>query len=164
MKNTIAMWIVIAVLAAILLFFVMKKIGLVKTVQEHKTAKQKTIAARDSEIAVAKDKAVQKNVVNVISKSTYFKPAYYKTAGSLNLLSSVEAKKAAENIKDAWGIINDDEEQVYGVFRSLTHKVQVSQIAEAYNKEYNEDLAGELISRLGKDELKMIYDITDALE
>lgn len=154
---------ILAIAVIFVLYFVLKRFGIIKSFQEHKTDKQKSIAERASEISVAKEKAVSKDVKNIVSKTTYFKPTYYKNSGSMNLISQLEAKQAAENIHDAWGIMNDDEEQIYGVFRSLTSKEQVSQVAEAYNKAFNKDLAGDLMSRLSKAELKVIYDITDAL-
>lgn len=59
--------------------------------------------------------------------------------------------------------LNDDEEKIYGVFRSLKDKVQVSQLANAYQEEYASNLIDLLKDRLSTSEVKIIMGIVAKL-
>ncbi len=58
---------------------------------------------------------------------------------------------------------NDDEEKIYGVFRSLKDKLQVSQLASAYQEEYGNNLIDVLKDRLSTSEIKIIMGIVAKL-
>ncbi len=58
---------------------------------------------------------------------------------------------------------NDDEEQIYSVFRNLKDKVQVSQVAKAYQDEHGESLKDSFKKRLSKSEIKIVLDIISKL-
>jgi len=47
-------------------------------------------------------------------------------------LPTAEAKEKAQEIKNAWGVFDDDEETLNGIFRKLDYNVHVSQVAKAY--------------------------------
>ncbi|GGG36115.1 hypothetical protein GCM10011344_41260 [Dokdonia pacifica] len=59
--------------------------------------------------------------------------------------------------------LNDDEEKIYGVFRSLKDKVQVSQLASAYQEEYGNNLIDVLKDRLSTSEIKIVMGIVAKL-
>ncbi len=59
--------------------------------------------------------------------------------------------------------LNDDEEKIYGIFRGLKDKVQVSQLANAYQEEYGNNLIDVLKDRLSTSEVKIIMGIVAKL-
>jgi len=76
------------------------------------------------------------------------------------------ASKYADQIHKAWGSWyqgGDDEEKVYGVFRKMKDKVQVSQVAKAYQDTYSKNLIDTLKDRFGKDEITIVLNIIKAL-
>jgi len=82
----------------------------------------------------------------------------------LKILTYSDSKKLAENINDAFGgILNDNESQIYAQFRALSYWSQLSQVVKRYRELYNEDLLGELQSRLSDSEMIVIYDIVNRL-
>lgn len=142
----------ITVVILIVIYLVLKRVGLIKTRVEKQAIAEKKKINTDRKI-----------IQTLVSRSDYFKPSFYKNRPIGELISEGEAKKYAEQIEDSWGLLNDDEEQIFDAFRALTSKAQVSQVADQYSKEFKADLAGELIDKLGKKELQIVYDITDNL-
>lgn len=97
---------------------------------------QKLGLAKDAEDA-AEDAANA-----AVEKENYFDPAYLEERRkkyTCKILSN-DGKLSAEKLYNAKGIFNDDEDAVYGVFRKLESKTQVSQIAGTFFKLYNKDL------------------------
>jgi hypothetical protein len=89
-----------------------------------------------------------------------------ETARKVKGLIFIKANAAlsyAKTIKSAWGLLNDDENKVYSVFRNLKDKVQVSQVAKAYAAEHKINLIEELKDRLSDSELTTIITIVRAL-
>jgi len=66
--------------------------------------------------------------------------------------------KAAKTINDAWGF-NDDEPAVYGAFRSLKSKAEISYMAFAYQKMFKIDLLVDMRARLSDSELEKVRNI-----
>lgn len=66
------------------------------------------------------------------------------------------ARAIAKEIYDAWGIFNDDEEQVNDAFNKLRNWVQLSQVAEAYSNLAQADLYSDLKARLSRSEFNVI--------
>ena len=83
----------------------------------------------------------------------------YPSGTTFQLLKAAEAERLASNIKNAWGYINDDEEQVYAQFRAIRFQSQVSSIVDAYRKLYNQDLQNTLRSNLSSSEFAVITNI-----
>ena len=80
-----------------------------------------------------------------------------KVKGKVLTLNKNAASKFADRIHDAWGAWyegGDDETKVYAVFRELKDKVQVSQVAKAYQEAYAENLIDKLNDRFGDSEVK----------
>ena len=73
------------------------------------------------------------------------------------------AVRVAELIHDAWSFWGDDEAQVYSAFRMLKDKVQVSQVAGAYQTLYNINLIDKINDKMGEDEIKQVLSIVAVL-
>tara|TARA_R110002096_G_scaffold407290_12_gene605825 strand:+ start:2302 stop:2793 length:492 start_codon:yes stop_codon:yes gene_type:complete len=89
-----------------------------------------------------------------------------KVKGKVLTLNKNAASKFADRIHDAWGAWyegGDDETKVYAVFRELKDKVQVSQVAKAYQEAYAENLIDKLNDRFGDSEVKTVLDIIKPL-
>ena len=82
------------------------------------------------------------------------------------VLKTSTASRYADQIHKAWGSWyqgGDDEEQVYGVFRKMKDKVQVSQVAKAYQETYSKNLIDTLKDRFNKEEITIVLNIVKAL-
>jgi hypothetical protein len=77
-----------------------------------------------------------------VDKENYFDPAYYEDRKKVYTIMSLEDKglSYAKKLYNAKGIFNDNEADVYGVFRALQSKTQVSLIAKAFFGLYGKDL------------------------
>lgn len=134
------------------LYLIMRRTGLIQSKEARAASKEK--AAEEAQIKLEKQ---------LLEDSEYFNPNLYKKTGyNLSvILPEDSAKLYAKQIFNAWGIINDDEEQVYDVFRKIPNKITISQVSDMYSKMYKADLLGELIYRMSKTELAFIYRIID---
>lgn len=86
--------------------------------------------------------------------------------GEVLTLKSQAAAYYAKQIHKAWGNWykgGDDEAMVYGVFRNLKDKVQVSQVAKAYQEDFGKSLIDAIKSNLNKEEITIILTIIKAL-
>ena len=99
----------------------------------------------------------------VEDKGNIFSPNYWKKKKT-NLLTTTSARALAKQLYDASGIFNDNEEAVYGVFRQLTYKTQVSWLSYIFYKQYGEDMLQYLKSFMSNDELSTLKQITDKLK
>ena len=75
------------------------------------------------------------------------------------ILSSEKGYQYANDIYNSYGWINDDEEKLYGVFRNLKTKSQISSLCYWFNKKYNKDLYSFISSFLSSGELVKLNDI-----
>lgn len=101
---------------------------------------------------------------NAVVGANYFDPKWYKTGGSgTYLLNSASATLLAKNIYDSKGYFNDDEDKLFGVFKSLKTKSQVSYLAEFFYKKYSKDLVAYLQTFLNDDEMARLKKIIDPL-
>lgn len=103
-------------------------------------------------------------------ESNAFDIRYWETIGKkigkpMYMLTTASAKAFAKDIKDSWGILDDDENKIYGVFRALKDHVQVSQVAyQYYNFSTDKiNLIDDLKSRLSTDEVGQVLAIVKAL-
>ena len=126
----------------VLLYFVLQRFGLVKD-----TVKQQT-----------ESEQLFKN---------YFSPTYLqqlmKQGGRTALMTQNDVARQVKDLYDSKGIFNDDETKLYGAIKRFKYKSQISQVADAFNKKYNKDLAFYLNSFLNESELSRVYDFTDNL-
>jgi len=82
------------------------------------------------------------------------------------VLQKSTAIRYANEIHNAfkpWYLGGDIEEKVYAVFRSLKDKVQVSQVAKAYQNEHGLDLKDQLKDRFDTNEIKIVLGIVSRL-
>ncbi len=82
------------------------------------------------------------------------------------VLKTSTASRFADQIHKAWGSWyqgGDDEEKVYGIFRKMKDKVQVSQVAKAYQETYSKNLIDTLKDRFEKDEITIVLNIIKTL-
>jgi hypothetical protein len=103
-------------------------------------------------------------------ESNAFDIRYWETVGKklskpLYMLTVASAKAFAKDIKDAWGVFDDDENKIYSVFRALKDQVQVSQVAFQYYATSTDkiNLIDDLKSRLSKDEVGQVLEIVKKL-
>lgn len=62
-----------------------------------------------------------------------------------------------------WYQGGDDEAAIYYVFKSLKDKVQVSQVAKAYEEEFGKNLQDKLQDKFDKDEIQKVLQIISRL-
>lgn len=80
-------------------------------------------------------------------------------------ISSAEAASIAQQIKNAWGVFNDDEDAVYSAFQRIRTLADLLLVSEKYGYYQpnllvkSEDLATSLRSRLSKNELAKVNTI-----
>ena len=82
------------------------------------------------------------------------------------VLKTSTASKYADQINKAWGAWyqgGDDENKVYGVFRKLKDKVQVSQVAKSYQDNHSKNLIDTLKDRFDTTEIKEVLKIVQQL-
>jgi hypothetical protein len=92
----------------------------------------------------------------------YAEEAAKKVKGIL-LIKTDAATKFAKDIYSAFGFLDDDEDKIYSVFRSLKDKVQVSQVAKAFQNAYRINLIDKLRAKLSEGEVSEVLKIVNAL-
>jgi hypothetical protein len=131
----------------VILFIVYKllqKVGIIKTA-----------AARKLET----DKVVSTEAVRT---SDIFDPTYFAKVNHTTIGLS-KANMYAEELHNAmvgWGT---DEEAIYATFGKLYNKVNVSEVAAAYQVNYSQDLQSDLLNELSEKELVPLWDIINKL-
>ena len=118
----------------------------------------------DAELA---SKKLQDKVENYAADKNYWSPRFYQNppSGYVSMILTYQVSNSlAQSLDDAAGIFNDDESQIYAVFRSLKYKTQVSYLAYWFNKLYNKDLYQWLKGDvLNNEELQVVLKITEQL-
>lgn len=151
-KTELFIYGLIAVVVLILLYSLMKKFGLIKS----KAQREATQAKQETRIE-------KQQIKELLSDVDWFKPGMWQTIPAQRLYTTAYARSLAEKIHNSFGLLIDKETQIFGVFRSLKDRANVSQIAFSYLAKYNKDLLGELLDRLNKSELQTIYNIINAI-
>lgn len=101
-------------------------------------------------------------------ESDAFNINYWQNLGktlkkSYLMLKMAAADGYAKDIDSSWGVFDDDEDKIYGVFRALKDHVQVSQISDRYYKKKKINLIDDMRSRLSKDEVGEVLKIVNKL-
>jgi hypothetical protein len=104
-------------------------------------------------------------------ESNAFDIRYWENVGKkikkpMYMLTVASAKAFAKDIRDSWGVFDDDEDKIYSVFRALKDQVQVSQVAYQYYMDPKGDkinLIDDLKSRLSKEEVGQVLEIVKKL-
>jgi predicted negative regulator of RcsB-dependent stress response len=104
-------------------------------------------------------------------ESNAFDIRYWENIGKkikkpIYMLTVASSKSYAKDIRDSWGVFDDDEAKIKSVFRAMKDQVQVSQIAFQYYNDPKGDkinLIDDLKSRLSKDEVGEVLEIVKKL-
>jgi len=142
MKQTDYSQYILPVGALVIIYLVLKRVGLVKdTSQEQRQEEQ-----------LFKD---------------YFSPTYlqrlYQTGGRIQLLTQTNVRQIVKDLYDSKGVFNDDEQKLYGTIKRFKFKSQVSQAADVFFTTYKKDLASYLSTFLNEAELGRVYNYLDNL-
>jgi hypothetical protein len=84
-----------------------------------------------------------------------------KAPGGHALLTQAGAAAYVNDLWNATGYFNDDEESIYGVFRAMRTQSQIAALAKRFNQLKNKDLYGYLKDYLNEEELLTIKRIID---
>lgn len=100
--------------------------------------------------------------------ANYFDPKFWRTGGDGTLiLKQSSAEKFAKQVKDAKGILWDDQDELFAVFKSMKTKSQVSYLSMVFSDLYKKDLPtyilGNNLDTEGAAELVKIKSIVDPL-
>lgn len=93
----------------------------------------------------------------------YLDKLLQKVGSKVIVMKESAAVRTAEMIHDAWSFWGDDEEKVNSAFRMLKDKVQVSQVARAYQNLYDIHLIDKLNDRMDEDQIKAVLFIVSNL-
>lgn len=104
-------------------------------------------------------------------ESNAFDIRYWENVGKkikkpMYMLTVASSKSYAKDIRDSWGVFDDDEDKIKSVFRALKDQVQVSQVAFQYYNDPKGDkinLIDDLKSRLSKEEVGEVLEIVKKL-
>jgi hypothetical protein len=107
---------------------------------------------------VQAEKALEK-VVTQIKNSGDIWNTYFWRDYPAKAFTETQINNLAKHIKNSFGLFNDDEARIEGVFRTLKYQTNVSQLAYAYANLYGRDLHSDLIDSLSKSEMKSVYEI-----
>lgn len=122
----------------------------------------KLLTAIQAQIQPVKNGLIAQNAFDI----HYLDKVVQSVSGQVLALKKSTAIYYADAIKSAWGAWywgGNDEQKVYGVFRKLKDKVQVSQVAKAYQDNNPKNLIDTLKDRFGKDEIKIVLGIINKL-
>jgi hypothetical protein len=104
---------------------------------------------------------------NLPANQNYWAPSYYKQiVGGMKatIFTVASADRLCKELKDAKGFFNDNEEQIYSVFRACKFKTQISFLVERFRFLYKLDLYTWLRdSVLNEKELSTVLNITSKL-
>lgn len=103
-----------------------------------------------------------------LEESDAFDIRYWNSLGpkikkSYYMLKAAAANSFAKDINDGFGWLINDKPKIYGAFRALKDKVQVSQVANAYYIKYKINLIDDLRSHLGTDQVGQVMQIVAKL-
>lgn len=123
-----------------------------------------------SEILRELSKLIKPSTSGLLSESAfdihYKDEVLKKVNGRILTIRTDTASKYADQINAAWAgwwSGGDDENKVYAVLRKLKDKVQVSQVAKAYQNSFNVNLIDKLYERLDEKEVKKVLTIVKNL-
>ena len=101
-----------------------------------------------------------KGLLNEIAFDVKFSEKVLDTVrGRIQVLSETEAFDYADQIHQTfkpWYYGGNDTEKLYGIFRKLSDKVAVSQVAKAYETNQNKNLIDTLNAELSEDTKKIL--------
>jgi hypothetical protein len=136
--------IAIYAMGGLILFLILKRIGLVP---EQKSADEKRA-----------EKEMQKIVKEIKDSKVIWSTDFWEQYPA-KAYTAQQAKNLAAHIRDSFGVFNDDEARIFGVFRQIKYQTNVSQISYAYSLSYGRDLHSDLRDYLSEKEMAEVYQI-----
>ena len=120
------------------------------------------IAQKVGVIPSAASNQAQQNLQQLETASYWDYNKFLSTvpAGAL-LLTQAGAAAYVDDLYDATGFFNDDEDKIYGVFRAMKTKSQVAALAKRFNQLKSKDLYSYLDEYLNDEELLKVKAIID---
>jgi len=120
------------------------------------------IAQKVGVIPTAESNAAQQNLQQLETASYWDYNKFLSTvpAGAL-LLTQAGASAYVDDLWDATGYFNDDEDKIFGVFRAMKTKSQVAALAKRFNQLKSKDLYSYLDEYLNDEELLKVKAIID---
>jgi hypothetical protein len=120
------------------------------------------IAQKVGVIPSAASTAAQQNLQQLETASYWDYNKFLSTipAGAL-LLTQSGAAAYVDDLWDATGFFNDDEDKIYGVFRAMKTQSQVAALAKRFNQLKSKDLYSYLNEYLNDTELLKVKGIID---
>jgi hypothetical protein len=120
------------------------------------------IAQKVGVIPSAASNQAQQNLQQLETASYWDYNKFLSTvpAGAL-LLTQAGAEAYVDDLWDATGYFNDDEDKIYGVFRAMKTKSQVAALAKRFNQLKSKDLYSYLDEYLNDEELLKVKAIID---
>jgi len=127
-----------------------------------------TLQLKDTKEEQASEKAQQQAEQAPVNKD-YWSPNFYKQSyktwpvpgKAMTLLTLASGQSYAIAIWDAFGVFNDNENNVYAIFRAIKYKSQISFVADLFYKKYQRDLYQFLKDKLSSAELGTVLTITN---
>ena len=96
-----------------------------------------------------------KNLINSYSSNSVLQ-VQQAPANNGRLLNDITLKEYYKKLVDAHGFFNDNEENVYSVFRSIQNKAQLEQLIAYFNQNYESDLFSYLENFLSDSEFAKV--------
>ena len=159
--------IAIGIGAAIVLYKLADFFGLIKSQQEKE--QEKSATALETGSSASTDK------IDLNNGSLALSPNYVSTIGKKILADYKKAGKKAPDLKLFWGkysydqlskqvynakgIFNDDEDSLFGVFRTLNTQFQIAFLSNYFYKLYKKDLLSYILGFTNTEERAKLYDI-----
>ena len=146
--------------------------GIIIYIAINKAIKKNMIKKLYAELEGTTGKSEDKRIKDVLdgkksaTLADAFNPLFYRMAAKAkpgNPITREIAIAKAKAIHNAWGVFDDNEEQVYGALRGLPSKAAVSFVAFWYNKQHDSDLFSDLNYKLTDDEKKVAFGIVEKL-
>jgi len=123
---------------------VLKRMGLIQSGREKRNTREEKAGAKE------------------IVTTDYLKSDYHKGKSFTPMADSL-LKKYAKQLGAALRFWGTDEPLVFSTFKSLSNKMNVSQVSEMYYKIYQEDLRAALVNDLNNEDLATVNEIIDSL-
>jgi hypothetical protein len=132
----------VSLVGLFIVYKVLQKLGIIKTSEEAKEEKQ--LANLESSNYWDFNK-----FLNTVPKGTL-------------VLTQGGASAYADDIYNAKGVFNDDEDKVFAVFRAMKTQSQVASLAKRFNQKYSKDLYTFVRGFFNDDEMLTIKKLLDS--
>jgi ABC-type transport system involved in Fe-S cluster assembly fused permease/ATPase subunit len=155
LETKIFAYFLITVVVLFILYFVLKRIGIIQSRAETK-------AESKAKAEATKTLTNLNQMVIDFKDLKYWNPDYMNAIPFGLRMSYDKATGIAKEIEDAWGWLNDDEGQLYNAFTKIPKQRDIASVAYYYQQLFNKDLRSDLIDRLNKNEIRNLWQIIDA--